>query len=118
MQAAVKMHPINIRFKARTPARVIHTVKKQFSNYILEDNDDYVDWFKTDLHKEISARMMPGKTLRTLREMCGWTLAETGKTIGVSPHRVSDFETGQREISKEIAKRLAVVFKVSPLKFI
>jgi DNA-binding XRE family transcriptional regulator len=118
MPAAVKMHPINVRFKPRTPARVIRLVKKQFSSYIVEGNDDYVDWFKTDLHKEISARMTPGKSLRTLREMCGLTLAETGKRIGVSPHRVSDFETGQREISKDIAKKLAKVFKVSPVQFI
>jgi DNA-binding XRE family transcriptional regulator len=118
MPVAVKMRPINIRFKPRTPARVIRSVKKQFSNYILAENEEYVDWFKTDLHKEISGRMTPGKILRTLREMCGWTLAETGKKIGVSPQRVSDFETGQREISKEIAKRLGSVFNVSPARFI
>jgi DNA-binding XRE family transcriptional regulator len=118
MLAAAKMRPINIRFKPRTPSRVIHAIKNQFSDYIIDDDEEYVDWFKTDLHKEISARMTPGKSLRTLREMCGWTLAETGKKIGVSPHRVSDFETGQRAISKDIAKRLAVIFNVSPARFI
>jgi DNA-binding XRE family transcriptional regulator len=118
MPATAKTRPINIRFKPRTPFRVIHAIRNQFSNYIVDDDDEYVDWFKTDLHKEISARMTPGKSLRTFREMCGWTLVETGKKIGVSPHRVSDFETGQRAISKEIAKRLARIFNVSPARFI
>ena len=118
MPVAVKTHPINIRFKSRTPIRVIQSVKKQFSNYIIDDNDETVDWFETDLHKEIAGTMTPAKTLRTLREMCGWTLAETGKKVGVSPYRISDYETGQRAISKDMAKKLAEVFKTSPAEFI
>jgi DNA-binding XRE family transcriptional regulator len=118
MPVTAKMRPITIKFKPRTPARVIHAVKKQFSDYILDDNDEYVDWFETDLHKEIAARTTPGKSLRTLREMCGWTGAETGKKIGISPFRISDYETGRRAISKEVAKKLAVIFSVSPAVFI
>lgn len=117
MPAAVKTHPINIRFKSHTPKRVIQSVRKQYSSYIIAD-DETVDWFKTDLHKEISSRMTPAKTLRTFREMTGWTLAETGKRIGVSPYRVSDYETGQRDISKDLAKKLAEVFNTSPAVFI
>jgi hypothetical protein len=117
MSVAVRTHPINIRFKPRTPARVIHSIKKQFSDYIIDD-DEYVEWSKTDLHKEISARMTPGKSLRTLREMCGWTLAVTGKKIGISPQRVSDFEAGHRAISKDAAKKFSAIFHVSPAVFI
>jgi transcriptional regulator with XRE-family HTH domain len=84
----------------------------------LEEKDEFVDWFKTDLHKEISGRMTPGKNLRALREMAGWTLAETGAKIGVSAQRISDFESGQRAISKIVAKRLAPFFNVSPIQFI
>jgi antitoxin component HigA of HigAB toxin-antitoxin module len=118
MPVVVKTHPINIRFKSRTPLRVIQSVKKQFSNYIIDDKDESVDWFETDLHKEIASTMTPAKTLRALREMTGWTLAETGKKIGVSPYRVSDYETGQRAISKEMAKKLAEAFETSPAEFI
>ena len=118
MPVAAKTRPINIRFKPRTPARVIQSVKKQFAGYILDEGDDYVDWFTTDLHKEIAARMTPGKSLRTLREMAGWTLAETGKKTGVSAYRVSDYETGQRAISKAMAKKLAGLFNTTPAVFI
>jgi DNA-binding XRE family transcriptional regulator len=118
MSVAVKKHPINIRFKPRTPARVISSVKKQYSNYILNEDEESVNYFETDLHKEISERMTPDKHLRTLRTMSGWTLAETGKKIGVTPFRVSDYETGKRGISKTVAKKLAAVFNTSPAVFI
>jgi DNA-binding XRE family transcriptional regulator len=117
MQAAVKTRRISISFKPRTPARVINSIKKQYADYI-DDDDELIDYFKTDLHKATATTMTPAKSLRALREMCGWTLAETGKKIGVSPYRVSDFETGQRTISKVMAKKLASVFKTSPAVFI
>ena len=118
MSVAAKTRHISIRFKPRTPAKVINSVRSQFANYILDDDDETVNWLATDLHKEISERATPSKTLRTLREMFGWTLAQTGKKIGVSQFRVSDYETGQREISKEVAKKLAKVFNSSPAIFI
>jgi DNA-binding XRE family transcriptional regulator len=117
MQAAAKRRPISIRFKPRTPARVIESIKKQFSAFI-DDSEELVDWIETDLHKEISSGMTPGKSLRAYRQMCGWTLAETGKKIGVSPYRVSDYETGLRAISKKMAKKLAGIFNTSPAVFI
>ena len=106
-----------VRFKSNTPARVINSIKKQYAAYI-DDGDELVDYLKTDVHRETTATMTPEKNLRTLREMCGWTLAETGKKIGVSPYRVSDYETGQRAISKAVAKKLAKLFGVSPAVFI
>ena len=118
MSAVVKKHPINIRFKPKTPKRIINSVKKQFSEYIINDDEEYVDWFETDLHQTISQRMNPAENLRTLRKMCGWTLAETGKKVGITPYRVSDYEKGRREISKDIAKKFAMIFKTSPATFI
>lgn len=117
MQAAVRKHPIKIMFKARTPKRVIKTIRDQFSEYI-DDSDELVDWFETDEYKEIAKKQTPGSALRNYREMAGWTLAETGEKIGVSPYRISDFENGQRTISKTMAKKLAVIFNTSPAVFI
>jgi len=117
LSAAVKTQSISISFKPRTPARVIHAVRQQFSNYIVAKVAS-VDRFETDPHNERVARKTPAKTLRILREKRGWTLAETGEKIGASPYRVSDYETGRRAISKEMAKKLAEVFKTSPAVFI
>jgi predicted transcriptional regulator len=117
MQAAAKKRPISIQFKSKTPLRVINSIKKQFSAYI-DDGEELVEYFKTDVHTDIAATMTPEKALRIYREMAGWTLAETGEKIGVSPFRVSDFETGQRAISKAMAKKLAALFNTSPAVFI
>jgi ribosome-binding protein aMBF1 (putative translation factor) len=116
MSAVVKTHPISIRFKARTPIRVIHSIRKQFSNYILDD--EYVDWFKTDLHKEIASSMKPGDYLRNFREAQGVTQKDFADKIGVRVNYLSDMETGQRAISRMTAKKLAAIFNVTPGVFI
>ncbi len=118
MSVPVKTRPISIRFKPRTPARVIHAVKKQFSNYIVNEDDEYVDWFETDLHKEISARMKPGDYLRNFREATNTTQKDLAEKIGVRVNYLSDMETGQRAISRMKAKKLAELFNVSPAIFI
>jgi ribosome-binding protein aMBF1 (putative translation factor) len=118
MSEAVKTRPINIRFKARTPVRVIHSIRKQFSNYILEDEEEYLDWFKTDLHKEIASGMKPGDYLRNFREAQGMTQKELAEKIAVRVNYLSDMETGQRAISRMTAKRFAMIFKVNAGVFI
>ncbi len=70
------------------------------------------------MHKDVSTTITPSQTLKTYREMCGWTLAESGKKIGVSPYRVSAFETEQQAISKAMAKKLTDLFGTSRAVFI
>jgi ribosome-binding protein aMBF1 (putative translation factor) len=118
MPVAAKTHPINLRFKPKTPARVIRSVKRQFSEYLLDDEDEYVDWFKTDLHAEIAARMKPGDYLRNFREAHGLTQKELSAKLVVPGNYVSDMETGRRPISRMNAKKLAKIFKVNPGVFI
>jgi ribosome-binding protein aMBF1 (putative translation factor) len=118
MSAAVKTRHINIRLKARTPVQVIHSIKKQFSNYILEDEEENVDWFKTDLHKEIAANMNPGDYLRNFREAHGITQKDLAEKIGVRVNYLSDLETGQRAISRKNAKRFAEIFNVTAGVFV
>jgi ribosome-binding protein aMBF1 (putative translation factor) len=118
MSAAVKTRPISIRFRPLTPARVIHSVKKQFSDYILDASDEYEDWFETDLHREIASGMKPGDYLRNFREAHRMTQHEVAEKIGVRVNYLSDMETGQRTISREKAKMLAGIFNVNPGVFI
>jgi ribosome-binding protein aMBF1 (putative translation factor) len=118
MSAAVKMRPISIRFRPRTPARVIHSVKRQFSNYIIDASDEYEDWFETDLHKEIASDMKPGDYLRNFREAHRLTQHDLAEKIGVRVNYLSDMETGQRTISRINAKKLAAIFNVNPGVFI
>jgi DNA-binding XRE family transcriptional regulator len=118
MSVAAKTRPINIQFRPRTPARVIHSVKKQFSNYIIESNDEYENWFDTDLHKEIAASMKPGDYLRNFREAHGMTQKDLAEKIGVRVNYISDMETGQRPISRITAIKLGEIFNVQAGAFI
>lgn len=117
MPVAAKMHPINIRFKPQTPARVIREVKSEYSHFIFDD-DELVDIETTDWFKEMSAKMKPKDYVRHLREAHGLTQRALGEQLGTNAAHVSDWETGQREIGKNIAKKLAVIFKVNPGMFI
>jgi DNA-binding XRE family transcriptional regulator len=118
MSVAVKVRPINVRFRPRTPARIIRAVKRQFSEYIIDENNETEDWFKSDLHHEISAGMKPGDYLRNFREAQGMTQKELAEKIDVRVNYLSDIETGQRAISRMNAKKLAAIFKVNPGVFI
>ena len=120
MSEVVKTRPISVLFKARTPARVIRSVKKQFADYIVPEQvkDEYEDYFKSDLQKEIAATMKPGDYLRNYREAYGLTQREFAQKISVRINYLSDMETGQRAISKTMAKKLAGIFRTSPVVFI
>jgi DNA-binding transcriptional regulator YiaG len=117
MSEAVKTHRINISFKSRTPARVLNSIRKQYAEYI-DDDDELIDITTTDWYKKMKTEMTPGKTLKTLREMKNLTQAKLGGLVDIPTARISDFETGQRAISKEAAKKLAKVFGRSPAVFI
>ena len=119
MPVAEKTRPINLLFKPRTPQRIIHEIENRYSHYVVRpDDEEYLEWEKTDLAKELDKEMTPGVFLRLLREAHDFSQAALGEKTGVSAKRISDFENGQRGISKEIAKQLAHIFNVSPARFI
>ena len=78
-----------------------------------------MNYFETDFHKKVEVRMTPGVWLRTGREAHGWSQARMALEIGgVSAKRISDWENERRGVSKDIAKKLAKIFKVPAEKFI
>lgn len=54
-----------------------------------------------------------GLALRGSRYKEEMTQKELADAIGVRPHHISEMENGKRPIGKEMAKRLAEVFKVN-----
>jgi DNA-binding XRE family transcriptional regulator len=120
MSAVVKMRPISVPFSPQTPRRVFSEITRKYRRYIVlpKNDNETVDWFKSDIAREVEKNMTPAKALRHLREMCDLTLDEVGAKIDVSPQRVHDWESGDRSVSKEKAKGLAEIFKVSPALFI
>jgi transcriptional regulator with XRE-family HTH domain len=63
--------------------------------------------------------MTPGDSVETYRKNAGFTQAELGKKLGkFSRQNISDIEHGRREISKELARKLSVLFGISIDRFI
>jgi ribosome-binding protein aMBF1 (putative translation factor) len=121
MLAAGKVRPIRMVFKPRTPRKIIREIQSKYRRFIAvlpAEKDEYVDWFKTDLYKEIAKEITPGTLLKDLREAQGLSQKQLGETLNIPGNRISDFETGHRAISKDIAKKLAKVFNVNAVRFI
>jgi len=66
----------------------------------------------------MSKEMTPARYLKTYREIAGYSQAKLGQLVGAPPSRISDYETGQRAISKGMAKKLADVLDTFPAVFI
>lgn len=118
---AIKSLPIKRLFRPDTPAIILERLDQDFGFWFVgkPDDDEFVDWFSTDLHKEIEARMTPGSWLRELRDEHGWTQQELGVRLGgISSSRISDWENNRRTISKEIAMQLTKLFRVSVERFL
>lgn len=60
----------------------------------------------------------PADVLKHLMEVRGMSQADLVKVTGLKSGRVSEIVNGKREISKELAKKLASFFEVQPGLFI
>ena len=119
----IKRNPRSIsyhfHFKRSTPRRVLTEIASRYSSYLaIEPEDELVDITTTDWYKEMEKKMKPSDYLRHLREAHGLTQKALGEAVGTNAAHISDYETGQRTISKEMAKKLARLFKISTDVFI
>src|SRR4051794_34801321 len=68
--------------------------------------------------EELETHSEQGLYLKGLRLREGYTQAEVGALIGVSPNNVSAMERGHRKIGKDIAHRLSKIFHVKYQMFL
>ncbi|NQU65460.1 MAG: helix-turn-helix domain-containing protein [SAR324 cluster bacterium] len=100
------------------PDDVLDFIKKGYAVDI-DDNNEYVEITETDLYKETKALMTPGDSIKIYRENFGYSQAKLGEALGgLSRHKISDMENDRRGISKDIAKKLAKIFKMPVDRFI
>lgn len=63
--------------------------------------------------------MTLGSRIYGLRDAHGWTQRQLGEKLGgVSAARISDWENDRRSVSKEFAKQLSELFRVSVERFL
>ena len=121
MLAHVKTHRIKINIEGEIPKSLIKFLQKEYGNdlkvkqskndslTLLED----LDWFKN-----LKSTLTPGDALKVYRTNNGWTQEKLGEKLKMNRHRISDLETGKRNISLAKAKKLSEIFKVSVQRFI
>ena len=122
MQAVVKTPRIEILIKGEIPERLISVLNEEYGEQVRlsEDNGgELVDIFKTEWYRSVESGMTPGDNLRTYRENHGLTQTRLGEMLGGVPRQhISNMEREVRSISLKTARKLAVIFRVSPEKFI
>jgi|WetSurMetagenome_2_1015567.scaffolds.fasta_scaffold282924_2 DNA-binding XRE family transcriptional regulator len=106
-----------LRFRSRTPARIIKHIEQEYRDYLIDD-DQLVVWEETELARKIDARMTPGKYLRHLRDAQELTQQDVADKTGHRSTYISDMENDRMPISRMMAKKLAAIFGVSPAVFI
>ena len=112
MQAVVKTPRIELQIQGDIPPKLISVLKEEFG-------DELANVFATEWYRQIKSSMTPGDNLKIYRANRGWTQAQLGEKLGGLPRQhISNMERGSRPISKNMAKRLALIFAVPPSKFI
>jgi DNA-binding XRE family transcriptional regulator len=109
----------HITLKKSTPQKILTEIFNRYAPYLVDNQDDeLVDISTTDWYKNMDKEMEPKDYLKNLREAHSFTQKELGEKISTNAAHISDYENGQRAISKDIAKKLAEVFHTSPAIFI
>ena len=123
MLAVVKTPHIRIHIEGRIPPRLITVLKKEYGKGVrlvedTETDEELVDVFQTDWYRRTKARLTPGKNLRIYRQNSKMTQAQLRKLIALPKQYVSNMENDIRPISKNMAIKLAGIFKTSVARFI
>ena len=123
MLAVVKTPHIRIHIEGQIPPRLITVLKKEYGKGVrlvedTESDDELVDVFQTDWYRRTKARLTPGKNLRIYRQNSKMTQVQLGKLIALPKQYVSNMENDIRPISKNMAIKLAGIFKTSVARFI
>ena len=119
MQVVAKTPRIDIRIEGEIPEAVLKALKAELGDElkIRDGDDEYVDVTETDWYKGV--KLIPGEALRHYREMHSLTQAQLGEKLGGIPRQhISNMEKGQRVISLEVAKKLAVILGTMPVNFL
>ncbi|MBN2425237.1 MAG: helix-turn-helix transcriptional regulator [Calditrichaceae bacterium] len=124
MLAVVKKRRTNKRLfeiKGDIPENIVDYFKAQYGTdfEILSEADELIDIFETEWFKKTSKTVTPGENIKIYRQNLGLTQAQLGKRLGnFSKQNISDMENGRRGISKEIAKKLSLIFEMSIERFL
>jgi DNA-binding XRE family transcriptional regulator len=115
----VKTPHIKINIQGAVSKRLLKVLKEDYGDKVVIEDDEFEFAQNMDWYKKAKANMMPNDYMLAYRESRGITQAKLGMMLGgLSRQHISDIENGRRQVSKEIAKKLARIFNTSVDKFI
>ncbi len=121
MLAVVRTPRIKVSVKGRIPARFLRYLRKEFGKKLKIEDDtraDKIDFFETDIYKNIKQEMTPGTYVKIYRENHGLTQKALGEEVGASKSFICDVEHDRRSISKEMAKKFSKIFNITVERFL
>ena len=115
-------HTDGFRIEGNIPKDILDYVEAKYGKKDIsvmdDDGDELIDPTELDFYKEMKANETPDGNLRFYRKLVGMTQKELSEKLGITKQYVSDMVNGRRNISRKMAKSLAGLFKVSPVRFI
>jgi len=121
MQVLVKTNKTKIEMKGDIPNDIIKALNKSFKKSVKIYNDDGEELIlatESEWFKQLNSETTPGHVIHIYRENLGLSQAELGKKIGKSLQYISDLENNRRNISINVAKKLAEIFEISIARLI
>jgi len=122
MQAVVKTPRIDVRITGEISEKLIKALEEECGDdliIITDPDEEFVDAQETSWYKNIKSELTPGQVLQIYRENAGLTQEALGKRLGDLPKQhISNMENNHRKITLEMAKKLALVFNTSPVRFL
>jgi len=124
MLAVVKNpHTENSLFEVKgdIPKKLLQYLQDNFGHdvEIVDESEEVINIFSSSWFKETANALTAGEVVKIYRENLNLTQEQLGKKLGkFTRQNISDIELGRRSISKDVAKKLSVLFNVSVERFI
>lgn len=111
---------IEINIKGNIPPTILSILQKEYGEEVkIRKDEDRLDIFESEWYKKTKKNITPGENIRIYRENSGLTQAELGEKLGgIARQNISNMERGRRNISLNIAKKLARILDTSIEKFV
>ena len=102
------------------PAELVKFLERKYKERLsLIGDEEEIDITRTNWYRKARARRTPGRAIKVYRQRDHLTQAELGEKLGgLTIQKISDLEHDRRGISKDLAKKLAILFGTSAEKFL
>ena len=118
MLAVVKKPHIEMALNGESPAELLAWIRKKFEVVILSPRKgDSLPIEDTDFWRDMN-RNRAGNLLAGARVKAEMTQAEVAEKAGIRQNMVSEYESGKRPMTRNMAKRFGEVLKVDLVRLV